>query len=539
MTPLILSLSSVSTMPNLLPSSLIELSASLNQALNSDDKFQRLLSPVRKAIPCDAVVLLALQGDHLKPIALEGLSHDTLGRRFLIEEHPRFAEICQSRFPVRFETESTLPDPYDGLLMAREGDLPVHSCMGLPLWVNENLIGLLTLDSLTPNEFDHIPSKTLEVISTLVSASLKTALTLDYYERNASHAQALVEDLTQQALTKDGGELIGKSSAMRKLKEEIQMVASSDFTTLINGETGVGKELVARTLHQQSRRCNGPLVYVNCAALPETLVESELFGHVKGAFTGANQNREGKFTLANGGSIFLDEIGEIPLSVQSKLLRVIQNQEIQPVGQDSTRKVDVRIITATNRDLSKEVELGNFRSDLFHRLSVYPIHAPALRERREDIALLAGYFIELTRRKLGIQQIKFSNSSIPYLQAYDWPGNVRELEHCINRAALKAHNTQRNKKIITIQPEHIGELANPIISIENEKNLLHKNTTPAAPDLGLREATEQFQRSLILDALEQTQTNWAAAARLLKTDRGNLHRLAKRLNISVTKHVNN
>lgn len=514
--------------------SLIELAIDLSLSLVSDDRFERLLTHIRKAINCDAVVLLTLQGEHLKPLALQGLSTETLGRRFEISEHPRFEVICNSKAPVRFESESPLPDPYDGLLLVTEGDLPVHSCMGLPLLFEGKLIGILTLDSLTPNEFDDIPARTLDIISVMSAAALKNALTLEFFERDASRARAVVEELTQEALTKDGGELIGESDSMLKLKQEIQIVASSDFTALIYGETGVGKELVARTLHQQSNRGNGPLVYVNCAALPENLIESELFGHVKGAFTGASKNRAGKFTLADGGTLFLDEIGELPLQVQSKLLRALQSQEIQPVGLDTTHTVNVRILAATNRDLQQEVEDGNFRADLYHRLSVYPINVPALRERKKDVVLLSGYFIESMCRKLGLQQIKFEPAALKYLEQYDWPGNVRELEHCINRAALKARSYQR-KNIITIKLNDIGELHSepqqPTIDTLAESG----SSIEALAVTNLKQATEDFQRHCIHQALSNNQGNWAAAARSLDMDRANLSRLAKRLGISVKK----
>lgn len=538
-------------MTNITLSALIELAIDLSSSLVAKDRFERLLTTVRKAISCDAVVLLVKQGEYLKPLALQGLSHDTLGRRFAIAEHPRFQQICAASSPLRFESESDLPDPYDGLLLAMEGDLPVHSCMGLPLLFDNSLIGVLTIDSLTPNEFDDIPQKTLDIISAMSAASLKTALTLDLLERHASHAQAVVENLTEEALSKDGGELIGDSHVMHQLKDEIQTVASSDFTVLINGETGVGKELVARTIHKQSTRNNGPLVYVNCAALPENLIESELFGHVKGAFTGANQNRAGKFSIADGGTLFLDEIGELPLSVQSKLLRVLQNHEIQPVGQDDTHQVDVRIIAATNRNLLEEVERGDFRSDLYHRLSVYPINAPALRERKDDIVVLAGYFIEQTRRKLGIAQMKFTAASLHHLKQYDWPGNVRELEHCINRAALKARNTQRKNNIVSIRPEHIGELAGQVMDATVNNNTTSLNAplndsvnglqasfaVNSDTHIGLKQATENFQRQQIIGVLEANKGNWAAAGRQLKMDRANLNRLAKRLDIQVEKSV--
>lgn len=534
-------------MANIQYSSLIELAIDLSSGLINKDRFERLLTTVRKTISCDAVVLLARQGDRLKPLALQGLSSDVLGRRFEIDQHPRFQKICSSEHPVRFESNSPLADPYDGLLLTMEGDLPVHSCMGFPLLFEGTLIGLLTLDSLAPNSFDDIPQRTLDIISTMSAATLKTALTLDLLEQHALHSRQVVAELSREAFIKDG-ELIGNSPVMQKLKKEIQIVAQSNFTTLISGETGVGKELVARSLHQQSSRRDGPLVYVNCAALPENLIESELFGHRKGAFTGANEHRSGKFTIADGGSLFLDEIGEIPLTVQSKLLRALQSQEIQAVGQDKTHKVDVRIIAATNRNLAKEVKAGNFRSDLFHRLTAYPIVVPPLRERGHDIALLAGYFIEQIRRRLGIQHIKFAPEVTDYLQQYDWPGNVRELEHTINRAALKANNNLQvdgtDKTWVTIEVCHIGQL---IGADEAEISLVEaatKQPSSAAPnlvistaELGIKSATEDFQRHLISNALNQHKGNWSAAARQLKTDRANLNRIAKRLGISIVKTI--
>jgi len=544
-------------MANIPYSSLIELAIDLSSGLINKDRFERLLNTVRKTVPCDAVVLLARQGDRLKPLALQGLSPDTLGRRFEIDQHPRFQQICDSQSPVRFESGSPLPDPYDGLLLAMEGDLPVHSCMGFPLLFEGSLIGLLTLDSLTPNSFDDIPQRTLDIISAMSAATLKTALTLDLLEQHASHSRKVVAELTHDALIKDGGELIGNSPVMNKLKKEIQIVAQSDFTAMISGETGVGKELVARTLHQQSSRSEGPLVYVNCAALPENLIESELFGHRKGAFTGANENRSGKFTIADGGTLFLDEIGEIPLAVQSKLLRALQSQEIQAVGQDKTHTVDVRIIAATNRNLAQEVEAGNFRSDLYHRLTVYPIQVPALRERGNDIALLAGYFIEQIRRKLGIQHIKFAPEVTHLLKQYDWPGNVRELEHTINRAALKAKSHRLDssfteKNVVVIELSHIGQLTNTLdaTSLDDaQKQLQAIPSTPATAlaanlnipslELGIKSATEDFQRQLISNALSQYDGNWSAAARELKTDRANLNRMAKRLGISIIKTLKN
>ncbi len=517
-------------MVDITSSALIELAVDLTNNLTSEDRFDRLLSTVRQTISCDAVVLLAVQAEELKPLAQQGLVRDSLGRRFNIQSHPRFKEICTSTHPVRFPSNSPLPDPYDGMLLVREGDLPIHACMGLPLLSNNQLIGVLTLDSMTPNVFDDISKRTLDIISAMSAAALKTAILLQTLENHSQHNQEVVEALTNEALVKDGGELIGNSDAMKKLKHNIKLVAPSDFSVLIEGETGVGKELVARTIHQQSSRNNGPLVYVNCAAIPENLIESELFGHVKGAFTGADRQRAGKFSLANEGTLFLDEIGELPLAAQSKLLRVLQNQEIQPVGQDNIETINVRILAATNRQLKKEVEEGRFRADLFHRLSVYPIEIPPVKERADDIALLAGYFCEQVRRKLGLRQLILETSAITHLSHYDWPGNVRELEHVISRAALRAKDSSESS-IIKIKAHHIEHLTQ---SSTNPKNAFIEE---APADINLKKATEQFQRQLISDILEQEQGNWTAAAKRLHIDRANLNRMAKRLDISINKKV--
>lgn len=461
-----------------------------------------------------------------------------------------------------------MPDPYDGMLQGYTGDLPVHACMGLPLMSDQQVIGVLTLDSMTPGAFDDIPEYTLEVIGAMAAASLKTAMLLQHLEDDAAHTHNVISELTREALTKDGGELIGESFVMEKLKQELALVAPSDYAILIEGETGVGKELVARTLHEQSQRANGPLVYVNCAAIPENLVESELFGHIKGAFTGADRDRDGKFSLADGGTLFLDEIGELPLTAQSKLLRALQNQEIQPVGRDKTVRVDVRVLAATNRVLQEEVAEKRFRADLYHRLSVYPIKVPPLRARSGDIALLAGYFAEQSRRKLAMSQLVIDNGARMALESYSWPGNVRELEHVVGRAALIA-NAEKNSlkndplasknsiKIARIQLKHLGNLGgliqekpNNIVGFNGSE--LDEGASLPSTDLpsifssintnpltqgGLKGITASFQKQLILNILEQEAGNWAAVARQLDMDRANLVRLAKRLGIQVVKKI--
>ena len=517
-------------------STLIDMTIGLAAGDNDHERFSKLLDAIRKAIQCDCVALLSLQGDTLVPLSMQGLTRDTMGRRFKVEEHPRFKAICESKTAVRFDSDCALPDPFDNLLLDYEGDLPMHSCMGLPLIYADKLLGVLTLDSMTPNLFNHIPARSLEALSAIAASTLKVALTVSQLEQQAKQTQQRFEELNEEAWERDGGEIIGSSISMESLRADIEVVAPSNFNILIHGETGVGKELVARSIHHLSHRRKQPLVYVNCAAIPENLVESELFGHVKGAFTGADKSRMGKFALADGGTLFLDEIGELPLAAQSKILRALQNNEIQPVGQDKVENIDVRVLAATNRDLKQEVEDGHFRSDLYHRLSVYPIDVPPLRDRQGDVALLAGFFLEQARRKLGIVQIKLGKEAQQQLNNYNWPGNVRELEHVINRAALKARARGTNGKLITVSTNDIGELQ-PLAQLSSDSSSKSKEVLPR-PDwsMGLREATDEYQRNIITTVLTGANFNWAQAARELKTDRANLTRLAKRLGITVTKN---
>jgi anaerobic nitric oxide reductase transcription regulator len=316
--------------------------------------------------------------------------------------------------------------------------------------------------------------------------------------------------------------MIGLSAPVVQLQKEIEIVAASDLNVLIGGETGTGKELVAKAIHQQSSRVAHPLVYLNCAALPESVAESELFGHVKGAFTGAISHRSGKFEIADNGTLFLDEIGELSLSLQAKLLRVLQYGDIQRVGDDRSLRVNVRVLAATNRDLREEVLAGRFRADLFHRLSVFPISVPPLRERGEDVILLAGFFCEQCRARMGLSSVILSAAARAHLAAWRWPGNVRELEHSIHRAVVLARAASRGDEV-TLTPQHF--------SLSGESIPITQTTDVPAECVNLREATDAFQRQSILQMLESQNNNWAATARALSLDVANLHRLAKRLGL--------
>ena len=232
--------------------------------------------------------------------------------------------------------------------------------------------------------------------------------------------------------------IVGNSMALRQVLRQVDIVAASDATVLILGETGTGKELIARAIHQRSRRRDKSLIRVNCTSIPKELFESEFFGHAKGAFTGAIRDRAGRFEVASGGTLFLDEVGEIPMDLQSKLLRVLQEKSYERVGEERTRRADVRIVAATNRDLKNEVAMGRFREDLYYRLNVFPLKVASLRERKEDIPLLATHFIELSAEELGSPKPRVTRAGIETLQNYDWPGNIRELRNVIERAVILA-----------------------------------------------------------------------------------------------------
>ena len=509
---------------NLFFSSLISIVADLSTHLSAEQRYQRLLEHLCLIFPCDAAALLKFENPWLIPLAIKGLSEDTLGRRFVINEHPRLARILASDHAVRFAADSHLPDPYDGLIESDDNQLLVHDCMGVTLLIDGEPWGILTLDALTPGTFDHIDPVELSTFISLASATVKAAGLIASLEQRVRYVtQTLFKENTAQ-------DMIGDCDAMKTLRNEISIVAPSDLAVLILGETGVGKELVAQRIHMESNRADQVMVHVNCAALPESIAESELFGHAKGAFSGAIADRTGKFELADGGTIFLDEIGELPLSIQSKLLRTLQNGEIQRIGSDRQIKVNVRIIAATNRNLQQEVADGLFRPDLYHRLAVYPLQVPALRERGKDVLLLTGAFLERNQQRLGIKKLRLDQDAKHALLAYRWPGNIRELEHLLSRAALKSATPEnRQADFITLSSAYLDIMPDQAKPLNG--HALNTVTAPSAPP-DFKHAVDAFQRQLIQQQLAAQQGNRAATARRLGLDRGNFHRLLKRLGLS-------
>ena len=380
-------------------------------------------------------------------------------------------------------------------------ELGVESYLGVPAVSSSGrIMGHLVVLDVKPIE------KTPLWISVLRTFATRAAVELEreHAEEKLRAALAEVEALKNQLEAKNVylqeevktehrfDEVVGKSPALMAALHKVELVGPTDSTVLIAGETGCGKELFARAVHSRSKRTGRPLVKVNCGAIAPGLVESELFGHVKGAFTGAVEKRTGRFELANGGTIFLDEISELPLEAQVKLLRVLQEQEFEPVGSSRTIRVNVRVIAATNRDLEQAVRDGKFRDDLLYRLNVFPIHVPPLRERRSDISLLAGFFTANLARKLGKPVKGFNARSMDRLVQYSWPGNVRELQNVVERAAI-------------LSPGPVLDLEGSLLTTDSHSPLGHSPESPiASAGRGNQERLQEVERSHIISILRTT-----------------------------------
>ena len=474
------------------------LSADLIVELPNAVRLQRLVQTLREYFHSGAVGLLRLDGDDsLRPVATVGLVHEALGRRFVIAQHPRLAAIMASREPTWFEPDSRLPDPYDGLLDTQVGEpLPVHDCMGVSLFVEGRPWGAITLDALHAGTFDSNAREQLKRCTLQIEAAVRVTR---LEQENRSLRLSRNEPLAGLPSVEDG-EILGQSPVLHQLLNELDVLADSDLPVLLLGETGVGKELFARRLHRLSRRSKKPLIQVNCAALPESLAESELFGHVKGAFSGASHDRAGRFDAAHGGTLFLDEVADLPLAMQVKLLRALQEKAVRPVGGQREEPVDVRILCATHKDLRAEVHAQRFRQDLFYRLNVIELRVAPLRERREDIELLANHILGRMPRRPGSARPRLHAQAIEVLKNYPFPGNVRELENLLERAYALCDGPLIEASDLYL-PASPGPVELQGISLAHVNNL--------------EEHLEHIERSLLLQALEETRWNRTAAARRL------------------------
>ena len=379
------------------------------------------------------------------------------------------------------------------------------SVMCVPLLMLDRKLGVLYLaTSLPGDEFNNDHLQLVTAISGIAAVAIENARQFEWLQ---SENQRLLADVNIEH------NMIGESDAMQRVYHFISKVAPTDSTVLISGESGTGKELAARAIHRNSKRALKPFMAVNCAALNEALLESELFGHEKGAFTGAVAQKKGRLEVADGGTVFLDEIGELTPALQVKLLRALQEREFERVGGTQTIKVDIRLLTATNKNLEEAIEAGEFRHDLYYRLNVVSIEMPPLRERREDISLLASYFSEKYGAKCNRKLQGISAAARSYLTSYDWPGNIRELENAIERAVVLGTTD-------LILPDDLPEAV-----LETEVS-----PTSAAPRK-YHEAVTHTKRQIILEAVNQTKGNYTEAAKLLDVHPNYLHRLIRNLNL--------
>ena len=393
--------------------------------------------------------------------------------------------------------------------ISKEVKYTSKAMIAVPMRVKEECLGVIEIiNKKNGEQFTQEDLEWLEIFATQAGIAVVNARSM---EKVRNKVEQFHEQLESDM---DRHKIIARSPIILEKLEIVDRVAKTDSSVLILGESGVGKELFAEQIHRNSPRYGKPFVRVNCAAIPEGLLESELFGHVKGAFTSAIASRHGRFELADGGTIFLDEIGELPLALQSKLLRVIQEKTFEKVGADTTISVDVRILAATNRDIEKQVEKGEFRSDLYYRLNVLPLYIPPLRQRPEDIPPLSDFFLKLCIKKTRNQINGFTPEAMETMLSYSWPGNVRELENCIERACIIGKG-----KWIGIEDLFLKAPSSPVVmSSDGNRNL--------------KTAENIFRSRFIRQVLEENNWNQTEAAKVLDIQRTYLSRLIKELEIN-------
>jgi len=493
-------------------STLLEISQALSGTLNLKSSMQRVLQIlIRHHGVVRGMVTLLREGD-LHVEAIEGFDDRARAVSFKVGEGIT-GQVVQSGKPIVVPRISKEPEFLNR--MPRRADASRHelSFICVPIAVQRTTAGTLAVDLKFKPERDYESSvKFFGIVSSMIAQALNVQRLVEEERRR------LVDENThlRQELREryDFSNIIGTSGPTRQMYEQVAQVAQTNTTVLIRGESGTGKELIAHAIHYNSLRAKKPFVKVSCAALPDTLIESELFGYEKGAFTGANARKKGRFELAEGGTIFLDEIGDINASTQVKLLRVLQEREFERLGGTDSVRVNVRVIAATNKDMEKAIADGTFREDLYYRLNVFTIFVPPLRDRKADMLLLADHFLEKFSREHGKVIKRISTPAIDMLMSYHWPGNVRELENALERAVLVCDG----------QVIHGHHLPPSLQTAEGSGTVTR---------VSLKDAVEGFERDLIQDALKTTRGNRAKAARLLDTTERILNYKVRNLGVDV------
>jgi Nif-specific regulatory protein len=491
-----------------------EISQALNEHLDLKTSLYKVLDILSSSMEMDrgTVSILNPLRNEISIEVAHSLSPSTIERvKYKLGEGIT-GRVIQTGKPVTIPKISEEPDFLDRTAARKKGKgIKELSFICVPIKRGKQVIGALSVDCVyeKSNPLKE-GQKLLSVVATMIAQHVVNLETIRREkEQLRDENKRLRGELENKYRITN---IVGNSNKMREVYQMISQVCKSNATVLIRGESGTGKELVANSVHYNSHRAKSPFVKVNCAAIPANLIESELFGHEKGAFTGAIKQKLGKFELAHKGTIFLDEIGSIGLDVQANLLRVLQEKEFERVGGQRTLKVDVRIVAATNKNLELAVEEGTFRGDLYYRLNVFPIYMPPLRERKTDILLLSDYFLEKYAKENGKEIKRFSTPAIDMLMAYHWPGNVRELENCIERSVLLCDGG-------VVHSYHLP----PTLQTGTESDTL--------PELSMEDAVASLEREMIVDALKNTRGNITMAAQVLKTTVRKFSYKAKRYGI--------
>jgi Nif-specific regulatory protein len=519
---------------------LIEISKIVTSSLDLDEIFQSIMATIERSLKLEkgSLVLYDESSETLRLVAAIGLSADEIDKGVYQLGEGVIGKVYESGEPVLIRSVANDPLFLNrvGYLNHFKNDPNNVSLLSAPVKREQSVIGVLSVFLVHQKNMDtQTYLDFLQVVASIISQAVKIHHLVDDVKKEISRENVLLKRELKEKYK--FGSIIGRSKNMEKLFEKIQLVSDSRASVLITGESGTGKEMIASAIHYNSNRSEKPFIKINCAAIPENLLESELFGHTKGSFTGAVTDKKGKFEIADGGTIFLDEIGEMDLNLQSKLLRVLQEKEIEAVGSLKVKKVDIRILAATNANLEALIAEKKFRSDLYYRLNVVNIHTPALRERTEDIPLLTIHFIEKYSKENNKNIKGFTREVQKLLALYPWPGNVRELENIIERAVVMTQNTMLDENDFSEITEKLASMNLPITKVTEDTatdlsaGLYSMPNLDAIDGRALEVVVGEVEARLIQYALKKFRYTKTRVAKFLGINRNTLDKRIKELKI--------